>query len=43
MNRLASADTPNPCLAQEAAWAGGGLNLYAYLTYGTSATSPARL
>jgi hypothetical protein len=29
----------NPCLAQEAAWAGGGLNLYVYLTYGTAATS----
>ena len=29
----------NPCLAQEAAWAGGGLNLYTFLTYGTSATS----
>jgi hypothetical protein len=26
----------NPCLAQEASWAGGGLNLYTYLTYGTS-------
>ena len=26
---------PNPCLAQEAAWAGGGLNLYIYLNYGT--------
>ncbi|HXQ75226.1 MAG TPA: hypothetical protein VN791_01925 [Acidimicrobiales bacterium] len=29
---------PNPCLAHEAAWAGAGLNLYTYLTYGTSAT-----
>jgi hypothetical protein len=26
---------PNPCLAHEAAWAGGGLNLYTFLTYGT--------
>ena len=31
--------TPNPCLAQEAAWAGGGLNLYTYLTYATSTTN----
>ena len=30
---------PNPCLAQEAAWAGNGLNLYVFLTYGTSGTS----
>jgi hypothetical protein len=32
----------NPCLASEAQWAGGGLNLYVYLTYGTaqSATQP---
>jgi hypothetical protein len=29
----------NPCLAQEAAWAGGGLNLYIYVDYGTDATS----
>jgi len=29
---------PNPCLAHEAAWAGAGLNLYAYMTNGTSAT-----
>ena len=29
----------NPCLAQEASWAGGGLNLYTYLTYGTSTTA----
>jgi hypothetical protein len=29
---------PNPCLAQEARWAGGGLNLYVYMTYGTSTT-----
>ena len=26
---------PNPCLAHEAAWAGGGLNLYIFLTFGT--------
>ena len=30
----------NPCLADEANWAGAGLNLYVYLTYG-AATSPA--
>jgi hypothetical protein len=29
----------NPCLAQQAAWAGGGLNLYVYVNYGTAATS----
>ena len=29
----------NPCLSGEAAWAGGGLNLYMYLTYGTAASS----
>ena len=29
----------NPCLAQQAAWAGGGLNLYVYLNYGTAANS----
>ncbi len=34
-----SSGNKNPCLAQEAAWAGGGLNLYTYLTYGTSSTS----
>jgi len=28
----------NPCLAGEATWAGAGLNLYLYLTYGASAT-----
>ena len=33
-----SSGNTNPCLAQEAAWAGGGLNLYTYLTYGTSTT-----
>jgi hypothetical protein len=35
----ASMGAVNPCLAAEAAWAGGGLNLYAYLTYGTASTS----
>ncbi|HWS45396.1 MAG TPA: PQQ-binding-like beta-propeller repeat protein, partial [Acidimicrobiia bacterium] len=30
---------PNPCLAHEAAWAGGGLNLYTFLTYGTDGTA----
>ena len=29
----------NACLASEAAWAGGGLNLYIYLTYGQAPTS----
>ena len=29
----------NTCLPTELAWAGGGLNLYTYLTYGTSATN----
>ncbi len=33
-----SANT-NPCLSAEAAWAGGGLNLYTFLTYTTSTTS----
>ena len=31
-----SSGATNTCLAQEAAWAGGGLNLYTYLTYTTS-------
>ena len=35
----ASSNATNPCLAQEAAWAGGGLNLYTFLTYGTSSTA----
>jgi hypothetical protein len=30
----------NPCLAKEAAWAGGALNLYDFLVYGTAATGP---
>ncbi len=34
----ASSAATNPCLAQEAAWAGGGLNLYTFLTYGTLTT-----
>jgi hypothetical protein len=34
-----SLTNPNPCLTQEAAWAGGGLNLYVYLGYGTSSTN----
>jgi len=29
----------NPCLAHEAQWAGGGLNLYIFMTYGTDATN----
>jgi hypothetical protein len=36
----ASFGATNPCLASEAAWAGGGLNLYIFLTYGTRATGP---
>jgi hypothetical protein len=35
----ASSSATNPCLSQEAAWAGGGLNLYTFLTYTTSATA----
>jgi hypothetical protein len=34
-----SSGNTNPCLAQEAAWAGGGLNLYTFLTYTTSTTN----
>jgi hypothetical protein len=34
-----SSGNPNPCLHAEAAWAGGGLNLYTFLNYGTSATA----
>ena len=30
--------SPNPCLAHEAQWAGGGLNLYIFMTYGTDTT-----
>ncbi len=29
----------NPCLAQEAAWAGAGLNLYVYMNYGNASSS----
>jgi hypothetical protein len=29
----------NPCLAQEVTWAAGGLNLYTFLSYGTSSTA----
>jgi hypothetical protein len=32
-------DGVNPCLAQEARWAGGGLNLYIYANYGTAGPS----
>ena len=35
----ASFGRTNPCLSGEAAWAGGGLNLYMYLTYGDAASS----
>ncbi len=31
-----SSGNTNPCLPAELAWAGGGLNLYTYLTYATS-------
>ena len=34
-----SSGATNQCLAQEAQWAGGGLNLYTFLTYGTSSTA----
>jgi hypothetical protein len=34
-----SSGATNPCLVQEAQWAGGGLNLYTFLTYGTSSTA----
>ena len=34
-----SSGNTNPCLSAELAWAGSGLNLYTYLTYGTSTTS----
>ncbi len=30
---------PNPCLASEAQWAGAGLNLYLYMTYGTTGSA----
>jgi hypothetical protein len=36
----ASMGSVNLCLAQEAAWAGAGLNLYVFLTYGTTNTTP---
>ena len=35
----AAGSAANPCLAHEAAWAGAGLNLYIYMTYGTSTTA----
>jgi len=31
--------SPNACLAHEAQWAGGGLNLYIFLSYGTDTTN----
>ncbi len=34
-----SSGAANKCLAQEAAWAGGGLNLYTFLNYETSSTN----
>jgi hypothetical protein len=34
-----SSGATNPCLSQEAQWAGGGLNLYTFLTFGTSSTA----
>jgi hypothetical protein len=34
-----SSGNPNPCLQEELSWAGGGLNLYTYLTYATSTTN----
>jgi hypothetical protein len=35
----ASSGAPNPCLTHEAAWAGAGLNLYIYMTGGSSPTA----
>ena len=35
-----SSSATNPCLAAEAQWAGAGLNLYTFLSYGTSTTGP---
>ncbi len=35
----ASSAATNPCMAAEAAWAGGGLNLYTFLNYEASATN----
>ena len=35
----ASFGATNTCLSAEAAWAGGGLNLYVFLTFGNAATS----
>ena len=35
----ASSAATNPCLAAEAAWAGGGLNLYTFLNYEASPTN----
>ncbi len=34
-----SSGNTNPCLQEELSWAGGGLNLYTYLTYATSDTN----
>ncbi len=34
-----SSGNTNPCLSEELNWAGGGLNLYTYLTYATSGTN----
>jgi hypothetical protein len=34
-----SSGNTNPCMAAEAAWAGGGLNLYIFLNYEASATN----
>ncbi|HXW33699.1 MAG TPA: hypothetical protein VEJ87_03905 [Acidimicrobiales bacterium] len=33
-----SKGAPNPCLQSEAAWAGGGLNLYTFLSFGADGT-----
>jgi hypothetical protein len=35
-----SSGADNPCLAAEAQWAGAGLNLYTFLSYGTAPTGP---
>jgi hypothetical protein len=35
-----SLSAPNPCLSTEAAWAGAGLNLYTFLSYGADGAHP---
>ncbi len=35
-----SLSAPNPCLTTQAGWAGAGLNLYTFLSYGSDAAHP---